>query len=118
MPGLEVALGRGACEAVPRADNLAVVATEHPIADQWSQFFRDRRLQFDGQVGNTTPRIQHIRPDKGSRRADVHACRATSAMFGGMWGIHGQWQVEKQFAEKEETARLAVEHQGVLADPA
>jgi hypothetical protein len=35
-----------------------------------------------------------------------------------LWGVHRQRQVDKQFAQEEIAAGLAVEHQGVLADPA
>jgi hypothetical protein len=39
-------------------------------------------------------------------------------MFAGMGRVHRQRQIDEQLAEKEVAAGLAVEHQGVLADPA
>ncbi|MNL58034.1 hypothetical protein D3C87_1816380 [compost metagenome] len=39
-------------------------------------------------------------------------------MFGSVGRVHGQRQVDKQFAEKEVTAGLAIQHQGIFADPA
>ena len=115
---LEVALIGGPGEAVPGADQLAVIAAEHPIADQWAQLDGDCALEFDGQVGNAASRIQHIRTDKGRGRADVQAGAAAPAVFAGVGGICRQRQVDKQLAKKEPAAGFAIEHQGVLADPA
>lgn len=39
-------------------------------------------------------------------------------MFAGGGFVHRQWQVDEQLGEEEVAARLAVEQQGVLADPA
>ncbi|MNR05656.1 hypothetical protein D3C85_1216990 [compost metagenome] len=117
MPRLEVAFTGGAGEAVPRADNLAVIATEHPVADQWPQVFRDRAFEFDGQVGNAASGIQHIGADEGVGRADVEAGTAPPAVFGGMGRVDRQRQVDEQFGEKKVTAGLAVQDQGIFADP-
>jgi len=118
VSGLEVALPGRASKAVPGADDLAIVATEHPIADQRAQFFRDRALEFDGQVGNTASRIQYIGADEGCRGADIQARGAASAVLTGMGRVDGQGEVDEQLAEEEETPGLAIQHQGVLADPA
>src|SRR6218665_1176293 len=118
MAWVEVALLGGAGEAVPRADDLAVIAAEYPIADQWAQFGGDRTFEFDGQVGNAAPRIQHIGADEGGGGADIQARAATAAMFGAVGVVDGQRQVDEQLAEKEIAARLTVQHQGVFANPA
>ena len=67
---------------------------------------------------DATPRVQHIGPDERLGRADVQARLATPAMFTGGGFVHRQRQVNEQFGQEEVTAGLAVEQQGVLADPA
>src|SRR3990167_3226856 len=104
MPWLEVAFAGRAGEAVPRADDLAVIATEHPVADQRAQIFGDRAFQFDGQVRNAAPGVQHIGADEGIGRANVQARSAASAMFGAVRWIDWQRQIDKEFAEEEVTA--------------
>lgn len=68
---LEVALPGGAGEAIPWADDLAVVAAEYPVADQWPQLQRNRALVLDGQVGDAASRVQPVGADEGRGRADV-----------------------------------------------
>src|SRR5690606_35543398 len=58
-------------ETVPGTCQLAVVAAEHPVADQRAQLRRNRALELDGQVGNAAARIQLARADDGPGGADV-----------------------------------------------
>ena len=58
-------------EAIPRAANLAVVATKNTVADAATKFFGNRAIEFDGQVRNTLSRVENIRADKGLSRADI-----------------------------------------------
>jgi len=63
MAGFEIGLAAQAREAVPRAHQLAVVATEDAVADQRPQRFRDRTAKLDREIGNTAPGIEPIRPE-------------------------------------------------------
>jgi len=116
VPGLEVGLGRRVRELVPGAAELAVVATIDAVANGRAQVFRDCVAQFNGEIGNTAPRIEYIGRDDRVGGADVEACRATAAVIRrGL--IDGKWQVGQQFAEEKPRARFAVDQVGVLADP-
>src|SRR3546814_3664849 len=79
-------------ELVPGACQLAVVATEDAIADQWTQGFIDAAVVFDGEVADAAPGIDTIRCDDGAGRADVDAARAGAAMRAGR-RVHRQRQV-------------------------
>lgn len=118
MTGLEVALPGRSGKAIPWTNDLAVITAKHPVADQRAQFFRDSVLQLDRQVGNAAAGIQLVGADKGVRGADIQTGGAFSAVFGGVRWIDRQRQVDEQLAQEEITASLAVEHEGVLADPA
>ncbi len=115
---MEIGLFGGFGEAVPGADDLAVVAAEHAVADLVAQLDRDRAFQLDGQVGNAAPRIQYPFADEGFRGADVQAGVATAAVVACDRLVDGQGDIDEQLAEEEPAAGLAVEQQGVLADPA
>src|SRR5690606_24980131 len=115
---LEIAFRAGFGEAVPWADQLAIVAAEYPVADQAAQLFGDRALELDGQVGNAPSRIQELRADEGGGRANIQAGLARATVVLGMGRIHRQRQVDEQLAEKEPTASLLVQQESVLADPA
>ena len=118
MPRLEIAFARWPGKTVPWTDHLAVVAAEHPIADQRPEFFGNRAFEFDGQVGDAAAGIQHIGPHEGIGRADVQASGAAAAVLGGVGRVFRQGQVDEQLAEKEVAAGFAVQYQGVLANPA
>ena len=44
-------------ESIPRADHLADVASEHPIANLLAQFDRNFVFQFDSEIGNAAGRV-------------------------------------------------------------
>src|SRR5450830_537634 len=111
MPWLEITFVGSAGETIPRANDLTVITAEHAIADQGAQVFRDCALELDGQVGNAASCIQYIGADEGVGGADVQAGRAAAAMFGGVRGVNRQGQIDKQFAQEEITAGLAIEYQ-------
>ena len=104
-------------ELVPRADQLAVVAAVDAVAHQRAQLQRNGTAVLDGEVGNAAPRIEPLRRDDGLRRAHVDACAAAAAMR-----RHGfarrQRHVDVDLAQEEHRARVAVEHERVLAAPA
>ena len=50
MPRRKIRFGGDLRELVPRTDELAVVASEHAVADQWAQVFGNRAAQFNRQV--------------------------------------------------------------------
>ncbi|MCY1446105.1 hypothetical protein D9M71_626510 [compost metagenome] len=51
-------------------------------------------------------------------RTDVEAGTAPTAVFGGVGWVYRQRQVNEQLGEEEITACLAIQHQGVFANPA
>ena len=117
MPRQEVGF-RGRCrEAVPRADQLAVVAAEDAVADRCPQRFRDWAVVFDGQVADAEPRIESIGGDDRAGWADVDAGLAGAAVVL-CRVIDGQLEVGVELTEEEPRAGSAVDQVGVLADPA
>jgi len=105
--------------AVPRADQLAVVAAEDAVADQRPQVFRNVAVMLDRQIRDAASGIEAIRRNDGLRRADVDAGAARAAM-GADRGLcrRCQRQVGVDLAEEKPRAGLAIQQQGVLADPA
>ena len=89
VAGAKVVFLGGFGEAVPGADNLAVVATKHAIADGFAKFQGNRAFVFDGQIGNTAPGIQYIRFGKGLGGADFQASAAIATLFFFRGGIGG-----------------------------
>ena len=115
--GIKVGQGAALGVFVPGADQLAFVAAVDPVADQGAQFFRDRARVLDGQVRNTTPRIQLLRPDDRCCGAQVDTGGALTAM-GAQRFARRQGKVHKQFAQKKHRPGFALQHQGVFAAPA
>ena len=111
--GQDAALG----EFVPRADQLAIVATVDAIADQWPQLERNRPGMLDGEVRDAAPCIQPVRRNDGLRRADVDAGGATAAMRRDRLARR-QGQVDINFAEEKHRSGFTVQQQRVLAAPA
>src|SRR5215831_8910892 len=69
MAHLEIRMRCGACELVPRAHELTVIAAEDPVAERGAQLDRDRTVMLDGEIGDAAPRIELIRRNDGARRA-------------------------------------------------
>src|SRR5712664_441656 len=103
--------------AVPRANELAVVAAEDTVADERPQFDGNAPFQLDREVGNAAPRVQRIRCDDGARRANIQTLGAAAAVLAHR-GIQGKRQIRVDVSEKEIRARLAREQEGVFAPPA
>src|SRR5712671_4798016 len=114
---LEIKLRRELRVAVPRADELAVVAAEYAVADERPQFDGNAPFQLDREIGNAAPRVQRIRCDDGARRADIQTLGAAAAVLAHRY-IQGKRQIRVDVSEKEIRARLAREQQGVFAPPA
>ncbi len=106
MPGVEavawceVGFSRQLCEFVPRATQLAVVATEDTVADRAAEFDGDRAGQFDRQVGDATTGIESVGRDDGIGRANVDAGAAGAAVIGGR-DCRFEWQVCVDFTEQK-----------------
>src|SRR5688500_3119742 len=66
-------------KTIPRTDELAVVAAVDPVADERPQFFRDRALVLDGEVGDAAPRLELVWAADRLRRAHVDAALAGAA---------------------------------------
>src|SRR5262245_2475399 len=117
VAGLEIALGARPGEAVPGADELAVVAAVDAVADERPQLLWNRALVVDGEVRDTAASVELVGSADRLRGAHVDAAlaRPTSILLS---RIDGKRQVAVNLAEEEPRARLAVEKQGVLAAPA
>ena len=104
-------------EAVPRADELTVVAAVDPIAEQWPEFRGDASRVLYGQVGNAAARIEAVGRDNGSGRAGADTGAAGSAVPGNR-RIGRQRQIGVDLSEKEPGAGGARQQQRVFAAPA
>src|SRR4029453_3694580 len=111
--GREVAFAGDLRKAVPRARELAVVATVDTIADERTQVFRDCIRQFDGQVRDAPPRNEFVGRDDwaGGTRADA---RGAIAAVAGHRFRYGQRQVGIDLAQEEIRAHVTREQQRVL----
>src|SRR3954468_6181059 len=78
---LEIRLGRGLRESVPRADELTIVAAVDAVPDQRTQLFRNRALVLDRQVGDAAARVELVGTDDRLGRTDVDAAVAGAAML-------------------------------------
>src|SRR4051812_11418842 len=117
---LEVRLRARLREAVPRADELAVVAAVDPVADQRPQLLRNGALVLDRQIGDAAAGVELVRGDDRLRRADVDAPLARAAVSPRRRVIiyrYGERQIGVNLA-KEEPGAGPVEEQRVLAAPA
>ena len=64
----ECALAGSFRKSIPRACIKAIVATVNPIADERTQFDRDRAFQFDRKIRNAASRVELVwRGDCASR---------------------------------------------------
>lgn len=102
---IKIRLLAGIGKAVPGTVQLAVVTTVNPIAHRLAQCHRDRSLQFNRQIGDATPGIDHIGFDDGLGGADIDAGLAGAAMVAGRL-IHRQGQIGIQLAEKKPGAGM------------
>src|SRR5512135_1368580 len=80
MPHGKIRLDGLVGETVPRTDQLAVVAAIDAVADERAQLDGDAALEFDGEVGDATPRVELIRCSDGLGWADVDAGMAGAAV--------------------------------------
>ena len=80
VAGREIRLAGGMRELVPRAHQLAVVATVDAVADERAQRLGNAALEFDGEVGNAAPRIELVGPEDRPRRTDLDAALTGSAV--------------------------------------
>src|SRR2546428_3965594 len=60
---LEVRLVASLREAVPGADQLAIVAAVNPVADQRAQLFWYRALVLDREIRDAAARVELVGPD-------------------------------------------------------
>ncbi len=117
MSRLEIRLGRELRVAIPRADQLAVVAAVDAIADRTAELLGDRTVELDREIGDAASRIEFVGRHDRACRAGLDA-RGTAAAVRGNGLIDGQRQVREDLAEEEPRAVVTVEQVGVLADPA
>ena len=93
----------GLREFVPRANRQAIVAAIDAVAEQRTQFARDRSLVLDSEIRDAAPRIETIRCGKRVSWTDVEAGAATAAMvvFG---GVRRQIERGEERAQKQPRA--------------
>ncbi len=100
--GAEIGLRAGICVAVPRADELAVVAAVDAVAHQGSELFRNRAVVLDGEIGDAAATIHHIGSHNGASGADVDAGDTLAALLLFHRRVDGEWQAYQQLSQKEE----------------
>jgi len=81
VAGCEILLPRRPGIFVPRAEQLAVIATVDAISHSLAKLHRNGAIQFYGQVGNAAPCIQFERCDYRLRGAYIDAGSAAAAVF-------------------------------------
>ena len=86
--------------AIPRANELTVVAPKDSVPDGVSQRFRNDALVLDREVGDASTRIELIRADDGVCRADVDTSLTASAVVARCLRGGGKREIGQQFAEK------------------
>ena len=77
----------------PRANLLADIATEEPIARRFAEFQRYGRAQFDGEITDALRRIENARLGKRFGRTGIETGRAGPAMVGGERFIRRQFEI-------------------------
>lgn len=82
VAGRKIRLRRQMGVAVPRTDQLAVIAAVNAVAHERSQGFGNGAFVLDGEVADAQPRVEPIGRDDGLGRTDIDAGPATAAMGG------------------------------------
>ena len=101
---------------VVRTDILADVTAEYVITGQGAHLPRHASLDFDGQVGNTTPAIQQVGAHQGPRGAGLDAQIALSAPISDR-PVTFKLEAEKKFAEEKPGPSAGMDERGVFSDP-
>ena len=66
--------------SIPGADIEALVTTEETIPDKRSELFGNRTRMFDGEIGETTPCIEHVGLRKSICGAGIQTTGAGSTV--------------------------------------
>src|SRR6185295_13052773 len=103
-------------EAVPRTDELAVVAAVHAVADKGAQLLRDRALVLDREVRDAAARIELVGAADRLRRAHVDAALAGAAPVR-LFLVDWKWEIAVDLAQEKPRASLSIEEQRVLPAP-
>ena len=91
--------------SIPRANLLAQIAAEYPIADRQTQRLRDRCSQLDRQITDATRCVQHVRLRKGVRGADLQARLTATTMVRRKRIIEFQYDIRDHGGQEEPTAQ-------------
>src|SRR3954471_11026064 len=102
---LEVLLGARPGEAVPRTDELAVVAAVYAVADEGAQLFRDRALVLDREIRDAAARVELVGAADRPGRAHIDAALATAAAVF-LWKIDRQIQIAIDLPDEEPRSGL------------
>ena len=103
---------------IPRADLLADVAAEDPVAHAWPQIQGDGSLAFYRERTDAPRRVEHARLGQRSGRAGVEAGGAGAAVVGLQRRVGRQHDVGEEGREQEVAAGLRIDEHRVLAEPA
>src|SRR5882757_9880835 len=116
MAGRKIGFHGEARKFVPRANELAIVATIDAIAEGLAKLDGNRAAELDGEIGNAAARIEFVGSDDGLRGTNVETGLTAPAVIGGR-RVAGQGEIGEDFAEKEPGSGGAMNQVGMFADP-
>src|SRR5580698_5598451 len=99
MPDRKILLRRRSREFIPRADQLAVIATIDAIADRAAKFCRDTAVELDREVGNGAARIEAVGRDDGAGGTRRNTGAAGAAVRGAGF-VRRQFEIDIDLTEK------------------
>jgi hypothetical protein len=93
------------CKTIPRADILAVVASEDSATYSWPELSRDETSQFNGEIRNAKTTVHDMGSNDGVGRTgrDAPVAGAAVVPFATVWGKLDRYQ---DLAEKKPRAPL------------
>ena len=102
---------------VVRAHLLADVAAVGVGPDGLAHLLGNAAADFDGEIRQTAPRVEHTRLDQRTGRTGVEAACTAAALLEPL-GVRFERERRDDLAEKEPRPQLGIDQAGVLADPA
>src|SRR5262249_29023881 len=117
VPHGEVWLGTRLRVLVPRARELAIVATVDAVSDQGTKLLGNAARELDREIRNAAPRVELVGGDDGAGRTGVEAGATSSAMLAHRVGRRER-KIGVDLPQEEERAGFAREQQRMLAAPA
>lgn len=118
LTGGKVGEGMALRPPVPRADELAVVAAEDPVAEKGPEFERDRTAVLDREVGDAAAGVELVRGGDRPRRADRKTRPTAPAAVRAPDVVHRERSVGQDLPEKAGGSAPRIDEAGVFPDPA